>query len=59
MEADNICARQLEAQKVVDYELVKRLQQERRTAQRHSVQPFTLLVAYRFFDNLNTELRPG
>lgn len=27
MEADNICARQLEAQKVVDYELVKRLQQ--------------------------------
>ena len=59
MVADNVGARQLEAQEIVNYELVKRLQQERSASQWFPVEPLALLMAYRFFNDLNTELRPG
>ena len=59
MVADDISARQLEAQEVIDYELVERLQQERGTSQWFPVEPLALLMTYCFFDDLNTELRPG
>ena len=59
MVADYISARQLEAQEVIDYEFVEWLQQEGSTSQRFPIKFFPLLVAYRLFDDLNTELRPG
>ena len=43
--------------KVINYELMKRFSQERLPTERRSVQSFSLLMTYCFFDDLNAELR--
>ena len=58
MKPHHIGAFQLKPKKIVYDEFVKRLQQERLSPERCTVQLFPLLVAEGLFDDLNTELRP-
>ena len=56
MESLNICSGIVEAEQIVNDELVKRLQQERHAPKRFAVQRFALLMADRLLDDLNDEL---
>ena len=56
MDALYICTGVVEAEQIVNYEFMKRLQQERHTSQRCAVQSFTLLVTYCLFNDLDDEL---
>lgn len=57
MKSDGIRPAQFEAHKIVNDEFVKRLEFKRRPTQRRAVQLLPLLVADRFFNNSDAELR--
>ena len=56
MEALDICPGVVEAEKIIDYEFMKRLKQERHSSKRSAVQCFALLVTDSLFDDLDHEL---
>ena len=56
MEALDICSGSVEAEQIINYKFMERLQKERCSAQRCAVQRFTLLMAYSLFDDLDNEL---
>ena len=57
MKSDNFRAGIHKAQNVIDDKFVKRFQKKRSSAQRRSVQLFALLMADRFFNDLDAEVR--
>lgn len=57
MEPQNVGPFQFEPHQIVDDEFMEWLQQKRRTPQRRSVQPLALLMANRFFNDLDAKFR--
>ena len=55
MDALDICIGIVEAEQIVYNELMEWLKQERHTSKRCAVKCFALLVAYRFFNDLDYE----
>ena len=58
MEAHNFCPGKDKTKKVVDYEDVKRLQEEGLPAHRRSIESFALLVAQGLLNNFYAKLGP-
>ena len=56
VEALDICSGHIKAKQVIANKFVERLQQERRSSQRCSVNGFSLLMTYRLFYDLDNEL---
>ena len=57
MESNDVRPAQLKSHKIVNDKFVERLELERRPTQRCAVQLLSLLVADRFFDDLDAKLR--